>query len=262
MLQFMYRRSYTLANIDVGVDVVGSSPTLHDDDAVIPSSASSSSSDGIDPPPESSPDPSLHLAIAHIDVYAIADYYDISALKTLAFQNFSHHKPTVSHKNFHHLLRAVYTRTAKRNDPLRQSIVEETITRGSALFHNETFTADIFEDPSLQHFSADLLPPLYTAADSATARLQARIESLGAWYAVAQHEADRAGERIAVLERSNGAKNEALERTVRLTRETTSCRNCGVGFGGHLDGVDVAVGLDRSCILRCRVCKCKHLDKS
>lgn len=195
-------------------------------------------------PDESTIGTDAHEISAHVKVYAIADYYDVQGLKSVALENFRHGLPLVEDEDFIHVVRAAYTNTVCQNDSLRMRVVEETLRRAQMLMENERFTAVLSKDADIQHFIADLVLALQRDA-------KAKIESLQVALAVADEDA-----RSAQLRSS--AKHEALVQTSRLTEQTRNCRNCGIDFGSYLDGTDRAATLDRACFLRCRGCKCKH----
>lgn len=183
MLQFMYTRTYahpvadtgTTTSIDVEHSVQSSNNTTARDAAATEDAAASEDAEG--PGNETAsqlaelwPDPKTRLILAHIDVYAIADYYDMPALGTHAIQKISSCLDTTEDTDFIHVVLATYKSTAARDDRLRQRIVHETVARAKFLFQDEHFMATISEDYELRHFSVDVLPILHEAAESSEAQ--------------------------------------------------------------------------------------------
>jgi hypothetical protein len=94
--------------------------------------------------------------IVHVQVYGIADYYQLDGLKEQALANFTDPELPINMDNFPELIRAVYS-TAPAGDPLRKEFL--TLTEGDLqeLLGDDRFVHELTTDPGLQEFAADLL---------------------------------------------------------------------------------------------------------
>lgn len=138
MIQFMYTAAYTLDFVDTPklcnesgpddiqakkakrlaeVDRCGHpTPVLYNDKATTP------------PPTGLAMSAESRKAIAHVSVWAIADYYDVQKLKPLAIRNFGSCKVS-SPREFAAVTTVVYTNTNARGDDLHRTVSGERSMR-------------------------------------------------------------------------------------------------------------------------------------
>lgn len=161
MIQYMYKGSYNLA-IFKSAPEESAAPIA--DSGTLPSPALSS---------DTSPAPlsdyiratTTGFAHTHIEVYAVADYYDVPGLKDLALKKFSACQSAVDDMDdLMSLVHAVYKNTSQRDDGLRQSIVREAAKRGEALVSNTLFVALASSAVDNKDFAVDVLNSLYCAS--------------------------------------------------------------------------------------------------
>lgn len=97
-------------------------------------------------------------AIAHVLVYAIAVYYELSDLKGIAMTKFQDPDMAVHAGYFVDVARAVYTHTTSDDDELRQEVLAMALTRVDELMANESFVTALLNAPELQDFVVHFLP--------------------------------------------------------------------------------------------------------
>lgn len=265
----------TATSIDVEHDVQSSNSTTAGDaaaaeataaakaTAAAEATAASEDADGpskketASQPAELSLDPKTSLVLAHIDVYAIGDYYDVPPLRTLAHQNIMNCLSKVEHAEFIHLVLATWKSTAARKDCLRQSIIRETVARAKFLFQDKHFMTAISEGKELCHFAADVLSALQKAAESSEATKRAKIESLEDVLGPLKEEAKAATQLIESLRATIASRDRARLEMLHVALHTVNCHNCGNYFGGYI-AADRPPPDDRHCFLYCRNCRHRH----
>lgn len=253
----------TATSIDVEHGVQSSDNTTAGDAAVAEATAASGDADGPSKKEtasqlaEVSLDPKTSLVLAHIDVYAIGDYYDVPPLRTLAHQNIMNCLSKVEHAEFIHLVLATWKSTAARKDCLRQSIIRETVARAKFLFQDKHFMTAISEGKELCHFAADVLSALQKAAESSEATKRAKIESLEDVLGPLKEEANAATQLIESLRATIASRDRARLEMLHVALHTVNCHNCGNYFGGYI-AADRPPPDDRHCFLYCRNCRHRH----
>ncbi|KAL9533346.1 hypothetical protein SMMN14_03010 [Sphaerulina musiva] len=253
----------TTTSIDVEHDVQSSDSTTAGDDGAAEATAASGDADAPGKKETASQlakpslDPKTSLVLAHIDVYAIGDYYDVPPLRTLAHKNIMTCLSKVEHAEFIHLVLATWKSTAARKDCLRQSIIRETVARAKFLFQDKHFMTAISEGKELCHFAADVLSALQKAAESSEATKRAKIESLEDVLGPLKEEAKAAAQLIESLRATIASRDRARLEMLHVALHTVNCHNCGNYFGGYI-AADRPPPDDRHCFLYCRNCRHRH----
>ncbi|KAK5122828.1 hypothetical protein LTR85_003743 [Meristemomyces frigidus] len=146
MLQYLYTDDYTVTAANAGAE--GTADNAPPTDA----EASSQAMVAVSEPTATIP------AIAHILVYAIAVYYELPLLKSVALAKLREVAGAIEADDLASVILATYGNTGPEDEILRNEIAAMALSRMSELMASESFRTALEENADMQAFAAHVLP--------------------------------------------------------------------------------------------------------
>nr|POF16315.1 hypothetical protein CFP56_23833 [Quercus suber] len=259
MLHFMYEDMYatdaeTITMAKSEDTELNPAPTTTDDYIEGEMATSVIASKTVDRSTEKESSMNFEVALAHVNVYLIADFYDVPDLKGLALRNFDELNCPIEPEIFTIVLTTIYTHTFKRDDPLRQMVANQATLRLSSLLQCEPFTRALAETHELQTLAADLLPRVYRQVMDRTEE----SATLKADLTKSKSETSTAEQMFKDSESAKDKQYSEFDDLTSLIFNRSACRHCRKEFGSYVDTIPRSGG--SAYIVRCRQCLCRHFD--
>lgn len=161
-------------------------------------------------------------AIAHVYVYAIAEYYALPSLQKLALTKFGDFGDGIDAQHFAEVSKAVYTHTTDSNDAMRKEVFAIAVRRMDELMACESFLTALAETADLQAFVATLLPAVWQQVhvQSNEARVQSdEAQSLKSVVEMQQKELAMTREALKTAQ-AGASKADELQKELKITRKS------------------------------------------
>ena len=198
--------------------------------------------------------------VAHAHVYAIAEYYDVAGLKTIAMEKFK----AAENFQIEHLIEvveAIYDATPPTDHGLRAALSTLTVDHLDTLRNDGNFITALTDRSGMQPYIMDIFRAVARRHHDLSEKLRNDTSK-------ATTNATQLAERLStvqtektVLEEELKLKNRVLERAVKLTNRVHGCKSCRTPFTVELakeyqSGRSYNIG-DFYCI-SCTGCRANH----
>ena len=203
MLQFMYEGDYTVNAATL--EVVKES---HDNGTASPNTAALKSLpphlrnvSGAVKPVESKHNhkniPATNTMTAHVLVYAIAEYYEVSELRLLALKKFSDSKESLGVDEFLWLAKTIYSNTKSPEDGLRKKLLLVLVTDYTDWLAAESFISALANDIELHEFAVAVMSAVFKESVDKLAKSLGYTETQAAATKLLQSDLDQANDALA-----------------------------------------------------------------
>jgi hypothetical protein len=187
------------------------------------------------------------ILVAHPNAHAIAEYYDVMTMKSVAVEKFKTAARRIQTENFIDVNEAVHRAPPSTDNTLRTELIVFAIEHLDVLVLDDGFNLALKEPKSAVHaFMTDI--------SRAASR---KIQCLSELHSKDAEVLDRLVEEAQSHQQESRLKTRVLESIVDLTNRTSCCHCCGKPSSGQLEK---ELELHRSCNggdfyqIRCRRC--------